>query len=189
MINNISISDCNDSNYIKLKRMSYVENGIQKQWDIVETKDSVSVLIYNKTSHTLVVVEQFRPAVFLRNDNGYIYELCAGLVDKENKTLKQIAIEEVYEECGYKVDNLYKIAEFYSSVGTAGAKQTLFFTQVNDADRISMGGGVNGEQIKVIHIPINEISNFLKKTDITPSLGYAFMWFMSNKENLCAIKD
>ena len=30
-------------------------------------------------------------------------ELCAGIVDK-TKTLIEIAAEEVFEECGYKVD-------------------------------------------------------------------------------------
>lgn len=188
MIKNIIINDCTDSNYLKLKRVSYIENGAYKQWDIVESKDSVSVLIYNKTSDSVVVVEQFRAAVFMHNNDGYMYELCAGLVDKEDKTLEQIAIEEVYEECGYRVDFVTKIAEFYSSVGTSGAKQTLFFATVSDDDKIAIGGGINGEQIKVIHIPADEMLNFLHNTNITPSLGYAFMWFMNNKENLCPIR-
>lgn len=33
---------------------------------------------------------------------GYTLELCAGIVDK-NKSLAEIAAEEVFEECGYKV--------------------------------------------------------------------------------------
>lgn len=34
---------------------------------------------------------------------GVTLELCAGIVDK-NKSLPEIAAEEVLEECGYKVD-------------------------------------------------------------------------------------
>ena len=34
---------------------------------------------------------------------GYTLELCAGIVDKA-KSLPEIAAEEVFEECGYKVD-------------------------------------------------------------------------------------
>lgn len=34
---------------------------------------------------------------------GVTYELCAGLVDKPNLTLEEIARQEVLEECGYDV--------------------------------------------------------------------------------------
>lgn len=34
---------------------------------------------------------------------GITIELCAGIVDKD-KSLAEIAAEEVFEECGYKVD-------------------------------------------------------------------------------------
>lgn len=31
---------------------------------------------------------------------GFTYELCAGLIDKEGKTLEEITSEEIHEECG-----------------------------------------------------------------------------------------
>ena len=34
---------------------------------------------------------------------GITLELCAGIVDKK-KSLAEIAVEEILEECGYKVD-------------------------------------------------------------------------------------
>lgn len=49
---------------------------------------------------------------------GYTLELCAGIVDK-NKSLAEIAAEEVFEECGYKVtpDSLEYIIQFrYNSL-------------------------------------------------------------------------
>lgn len=59
---------------------------------------------------------------------GYTFELCAGITDKAGKSLKKIAQEEILEECGYEIplENIHKITEFYSSVGFAGSKQTLF---------------------------------------------------------------
>lgn len=187
-MNNMSIRDmrienCQDSRYIQIKRMTYTENGTQKQWDIVSSHDSVSILLYNTSSQTIVIVKQFRPAVFLRNNDGYMYELCAGLVDKANKTIEQIAAEEVYEECGYKVDSarLQMIGEFYSSVGTSGSKQNVFYVEVSDIDKQSKGGGIDDEYIEVIEIPLHQIRDFLVKKNITPSLAFAFMWFVSEK--------
>ncbi|WP_146744924.1 NUDIX domain-containing protein [Helicobacter sp. 16-1353] len=177
----IRIYDCKDSKYIKIKQMSYIEDGIQKTWDIVSSHDSVSILLYNKDNRSIIIVKQFRPAVFLRNNNGYMYELCSGLVDKANKTIEEIAIEEVYEECGYKVDSVTKIAEFYSSVGTSASRQSIFYAEITNNDKVACGGGVDNECIEIIEIPLNQIKDILNKPNITPSIGFAFMWFIFNK--------
>jgi len=44
---------------------------------------------------------------------GFTLELCAGVVDK-NKTLEEIACDEVLEECGYSVtpSDLHKIITY-----------------------------------------------------------------------------
>lgn len=45
---------------------------------------------------------------------GITLELCAGIVDKADKSLADTAVEEVLEECGYKItaDQLIKIGTF-----------------------------------------------------------------------------
>lgn len=178
----IKLYDCKDSKYICIKQMSYIENGIHKTWDIADSHDSVSILIYNKDNDSVVIVKQFRPAVFLKNNDGYMYELCAGLVDKKNKTIEEIAKEEVLEECGYKIDNITKIAQFYSSVGTSGSKQSVFYTEVCNSQKITNGGGIDDECIEVIEIKVNKMKDLLKLDNITPSLGFSFMWFLSNNK-------
>lgn len=182
-ISNISIGECAESKYIKLRRMSYTENGVQKQWDIVSSHDSVSILIHNRDNDSIIIVKQFRPAVFLRNNDGYMYELCAGLMDKEGKSPREIAKEEVFEECGYEVsaESLRKIGEFYSSVGTSGARQVVFYAQVRDSDKRGGGGGVDDEQIEIVEIPTAQMRDFLKNPNITPALGFAFLWFLAEK--------
>ena len=178
----IKLYDCKDSKYIQIKQMSYIEDGIRKTWDVVNSYDSASILIHNIDNDSVIIVKQFRPAVFLRNNNGYMYELCAGLIDKENKTIDEIIKEEALEECGYQVESVTKIAEFYSSVGTSGSKQSVFYTEVNNNQKIANGGGIDNECIEVVEIKVNEIQDFLKLNNITPSLGFSFMWFLSNKK-------
>ena len=178
----IKLYDCKDSKYIQVKQMSYIENGIHKTWDIASSHDSVSILIYNKDNDSIIIVKHFRPAVFLKNNDGYMYELCAGLVDKTNKSIEQIAKEEVLEECGYKVESITKIAQFYSSVGTSGSKQNVFYTEVDNNQKITNGGGIDDEYIEVIEVKVNQMQDFLKLDNITPALGFSFMWFLSNKQ-------
>lgn len=176
----ITLQKCQNAHYIKVYEMGYVENGVKKRWEVAKSNDSVSILLYNSDDKTLIIVRQFRPAVFLRNDDGYMFELCAGLVDKAGKSVEDIAREEVFEECGYEVQNLQKIAEFYSSVGTSGSKQTVFYATVKNSDKKSQGGGIDDEFIEIIEIPQNDALNFLKNPNITPSLAFSFMWFAQN---------
>lgn len=178
----IKLYDCEYSKYIQIKQMGYIENGISKTWDIVSSHDSASILIYNIDNDSIIIVKQFRPAVFLRNNDGYMYELCAGLIDKENKTIEEIIKEEVLEECGYCVESVEKIAEFYSSVGTSGSKQSVFYTEVRNNQKIANGGGIDNEIIEIIEIKVDEMKDFLTRNNITPSLGFSFMWFLSNKK-------
>lgn len=182
--NSIELRKCEDSKYIQVCEMSYIENGIKKRWEIVKSADSVSILLNNIESKNLIIVRQFRPAVFLRNNDGYMFELCAGLVDKEGKSLEQIAREEVMEECGYEAKSLKKIGEFYSSVGTSGSKQSIFYAEVLDNNKKTSGGGIDDEFIEIIEVPQKDALKFLQTPNITPSLGFAFLWFINNFKDL-----
>ena len=59
---------------------------------------------------------------------GITLELCAGIVDKD-KSIAEIAREEVEEECGYKVkiDEMKFVQNFRASIGTGGAKMAMFY--------------------------------------------------------------
>ncbi|KAG5857704.1 hypothetical protein ANANG_G00022210 [Anguilla anguilla] len=64
-INNIEVVPCTSSNYMKPFRVHYSQNGTRKSWDFMRTHDSVSILIFNTSSHCFILVKQFRPAVYM----------------------------------------------------------------------------------------------------------------------------
>jgi hypothetical protein len=95
--------------------------------DVVSSHDSICVVLYHRDLDSLLVVRQFRPALYatlLRAaaepaaPNGgrgedekvasvplhraFTCELCAGLIDK-SKAVEEIVREEVLEECGFDV--------------------------------------------------------------------------------------
>jgi len=169
-----------DPKFISTALATYEQNGIAKDWEIVQAHDSVAILIYHTEKKCFILVKQFRPAVYVNNNDGLSVELCAGIVDK-NISLQQIAQEEIEEECGYAValEKVEKITSFYTSVGFAGSKQTLYYAEVNDSMKISEGGGIDGELIEVIMLPIEEAKAFIYEEKIvkTPGLMFAFMWW------------
>ena len=181
MIKIEKITPCDNPQFIKPQRVFFTQDGIQKSWEVIETHDSVAILLYHEEEDAFVLVKQFRPAVYLKNHEGYTYELCAGLVDKEKKSLPRIAQEEILEECGYAVDveDLVRITSFFTAVGFAGGEQTLFFATVDESMRKNSGGGIDDEMIEVVNLPLHEAREFMfdETKAKTPGLMFAFMWF------------
>lgn len=184
MIKNVYLEELTNPLFIKPARVCYEEAGVAKSWEVVRAHDSVAVLILNKDTDSFVLVKQFRPAVFLSNNDGYSYELCAGIIDK-NKSNEQITVEEIYEETGYtvKASDLTKITSFYTSVGFAGSRQTLYFTEVTNSDKHAHGGGIDTERIEVVNLPISEARAFMNDESIvkTPGLLFAFLWYFESR--------
>ncbi len=179
-IENFKLNPLKDPKFISTAFATYAQNGIPKSWEIVQAHDSVAILIYHKEKKSFVLVKQFRPAVYLNNHDGMTVELCAGIVDKK-LSLAEIAKEEIEEECGYAVplEQIEKITSFYTSVGFAGSRQTLYYAEVDESLKTSEGGGVDGELIEVIELPVSELESFVLDESVakTPGLMFAFMWW------------
>ncbi|XP_078089352.1 uridine diphosphate glucose pyrophosphatase NUDT14 [Mustelus asterias] len=214
-LSEVTLGPCRDSRFLRPLRVHYTQNGTRKSWDFMKTHDSVSVLIYNSTRESFILVKQFRPAVYmcecarqgilpapvttgddtpearvptelLPASAGVTYELCAGIVDKPELSLQEIAKEEVLEECGYNVpvENLRKITSYRSGVGVTGSKHTMFYAEVSDDLCVGSGGGQaeEGEMIEVVQVPLKDWQTFLFDECIpkTAGLNFAFIWFHSN---------
>ncbi|XP_074182875.1 uridine diphosphate glucose pyrophosphatase NUDT14 isoform X2 [Rhinolophus sinicus] len=143
-------------------------NGTQKSWDFMKTHDSVTILLFNSSQRSLVLVKQFRPAVYaseverhfpgslaamdqdrpqvlpgaLPGSVGVTYELCAGLVDQPGLSLEEVACREAWEECGYRLapSDLRRVAT-YKSLRKLGLEtpQTAFPSKVQAWPPAEMG--------------------------------------------------
>ncbi|XP_039217420.1 uridine diphosphate glucose pyrophosphatase NUDT14 isoform X1 [Crotalus tigris] len=208
----LALGPCVASQYLRPFRLRYRQNGISKLWDFMRTHDSVSILIFNISRQCFVLVKQFRPAVymcemeqqcpqyfgnkteeswcplsdFLPASKGITYELCAGIVDKPELSLEEIACKEILEECGYEVPvtSLKRITSYRSGVGVTGSKHTLFYAQITDDMKSSEGGGQadEGELIEVVEIPLQDSMKFAFDETFPKTMAviFSFMWFQSN---------
>ncbi len=185
MIKDFKLNTLEHPQYIKTYLATYRQDGVAKDWEVLDANDSVAILIYHTEHDSFILVRQFRPAVYLKNRDGTTVELCAGLVDKD-KPLVQIAKEEIFEECGYDVpvSSIEKITSFYTSVGFAGSRQTLYYAEVDESMHINDGGGIDDEQIEVIEMPVSDAGKFVFDESVakTPGLMFAFYWWMDRQE-------
>ena len=174
------------ASFVKTALATYRQNGIEKSWEIVESHDSVAILIYHKVRNSFVLVKQFRPPVYHRNGDGMTIEMCAGLIDKE-KSLVQIAKEEIEEECGFDVplDSIERITKVLSAVGTSGSSQVIYYAEVDESMRVSQGGGIEDEQIEAVEIPVTEARAFMYDESIGKTVGlmFAFMWWFDRNKS------
>lgn len=136
------VRNLESSPYIKPYQILFKQNSIQRSWHCMQSHESVSVLLHDTERDLVVLVKQFRPAVFMSNclevqrakdpykvdfahanpEAGITYELCSGIVDKEDKNLLEITREEILEECGYDVPlkNIYEVNTFRAGIGITG---------------------------------------------------------------------
>lgn len=185
IIEDFKTSELSDTKFVHPVKINYKQNGIDKAWEAVKSFDSVAILLYHEEKNAFLLVKQFRPPVYLNNESHLnTYELCAGIVDK-NKTLEQIAKEEIDEECGFDVplQNIERMTSFYTNVGVSGGCQSLFYATINDSMKIHEGGGINDEQIELMYLPVEEYEEFIfdETKAKTPGLMFSFMWFMDKK--------
>jgi len=183
-ISNIETTHLDQPKFVQPLRINYTQNNINKTWEAVKSHDSVSVLLYHTTKNAFLLVKQFRPPVYLNhNEHTFTYELCAGIIDKDI-SLSQIVQEEIDEECGYevKLDNISKITSFFTNVGVSGAKQHLYFANVDEDIKIHEGGGIHSEQIELEFISLEKAKEFIfdESKAKTPGLMFAFYWFFEN---------
>lgn len=194
------------SKWLQQFQMHYIENGQQKQQDIMQIQfDAVLIILYNVSRHRLIYVRQFRPAVLQSEISqnrrnipegcvdlqkyppslGITLELCAGMVDKD-KSLAEIAREEVLEECGYDVpvERLERIYTYRSGVGSYCSTHTMFYCEVCDEAKATPGGGIDNEVIQVVELTIADARQVVSQgrtLNTGPGTLLGTQWFLSNK--------
>ncbi|KAE9555603.1 hypothetical protein FO519_001181 [Halicephalobus sp. NKZ332] len=205
-IGNVKFEDISSSPYLKPIRMHFDRQSRKLFWDLAIEKDSVTCIIFHKAKDSLLFVKQFRPPVFIRKVRGLpenegkkvedikfenyplnigeTIELCAGLMDKPNLGPLETVQEEILEECGYKVEKekIKFIRKNISNVSISGSFSHLFYTAVDESEKVSEGGGnaFEGEFIQKVFLTIEETREYVKKEETfsPPGFLYAVNWFL-----------
>ena len=92
---------------------------------------------------------------------GFSLELPAGLVGDENagEQIETAAARELEEETGYRPEQIEIIGRFPSSPGMVS--ETFTLVRARGLQKVSDGGGVEGENIRVHRVPMSELAGFV----------------------------
>jgi nudix-type nucleoside diphosphatase (YffH/AdpP family) len=125
-----------------------------------------AVLPFDRTRGTVLLVRQFRLPPHLTGGNGMMIEACAGLLDGDAPEV--CAAREAEEELGYRVHKLQSAGRMWGSPGAITESIWLFLADYAAGDRISKGGGKEGEDedIEILEMPLAEAMGLVAKNEI-----------------------
>lgn len=188
-----------NSDWVKPIRLKYTQDGREKIWDTLSAENSVNVIIFNVSRKKLVLVKQFRPPIYCSHvpnggkidvakypaSLGVTLELCGGLVDKQ-KSIVEIAKDEVQEECGYEAPvSAFVHVVTLSNISVHCAKQSVFYVEVTDDMLVHQGGGLEceGELIEIVEMSAQEVKDYVNSKEVSSPASFLFgvMWFLMNK--------
>ena len=159
-------------NYYILNRVTFdylMKSGewVNQMREVYDRGDGAGILLYNKDKQTVILTKQFRMPTYLNdNKDGFLVEVCAGLLDKDNP--EACVIRETEEEVGYRLKEVKKIYEAYSSPGVMTEKMHFFVGEYTNDMKVNEGGGLDSEHedIEVLEIPFENAVTMLNNGEI-----------------------
>ncbi|MFD0988779.1 NUDIX domain-containing protein [Mariniflexile jejuense] len=160
------------NHYYTLNKLTFdyqLRNGnwVTQVRECYDRGDGAGILLYSKEKGTVILTKQFRMPTFLNdNKDGLLIEVCAGMLDKDNP--EACIIRETEEEVGYRLKEVKKVFEAYSSPGVMTEKMHFFIGEYTDAMKVNEGGGLESEHedIEVLELPFTEAIKMLNNGKI-----------------------
>lgn len=159
-------------NYYILNRVTFDYLMSSGEWvtqmrEVYDRGDGAGILLYNKEKRTVILTKQFRMPTYLNdNKDGFLVEIAAGMLDKDNP--EACVIRETEEEVGYRLKSVKKVYEAYSSPGVMTEKMHFFIGEYTDDMKVNEGGGLDSEHedIEVLEMPFQNAVNMLNNGEI-----------------------
>ncbi|TWR25416.1 GDP-mannose pyrophosphatase NudK [Mucilaginibacter achroorhodeus] len=159
-------------NWYTLRKATYELLGRDGEWQAQQREaydrgNGAVILLYNRAEGTVILTKQFRLPTYLNgNEDGYLIEACAGLLDEHNP--KDCIRKETEEETGYKITQLQKVFEAYMSPGSVTEILYFFVAEYSKDMKISDGGGLadETESIEVLELEFSKALEMVKTGEI-----------------------
>lgn len=152
------------------------------------TGDAATVLPYDPRTDRVLLIEQFRPAMFVRGDpNPWGIEAVAGRLDQETDP-EDCARREAREEAGLVLGRMEMIADYYTSPGFAAERVVSFIAEAD----LGAEGGLHGnpgehEDIRAFTLGLDDALAGIASAEIddAPAILSLF-WLQQNRARLRA---
>lgn len=148
-----------EGKYLQVVRKEFdTDMGEGGTWETVERKN-----IYGRGAVVIVALTKDRKVVLERNWRvpleSFVIQFPAGLTDREGESEEETAKRELLEETGYRAKRLIPIISVPVSPVLTATRAMHFLAP--EVEFVGRQGREIGEQIGVLKIPVDKISDFL----------------------------
>ncbi len=154
--------------------------------EVYNRGDGAAILLYNLQRRTVVLIKQFRMPAYLNDNDGFMIEVPAGVLEQSNPEMT--VQSEAEQETGYRVTDLRKLFSAYVSPGSITEQIHYFCATYTDKDKVSEGGGLDGEgeDIEVMEVAFDDALQWIQTGQIEDSktivlLQHAALHLFKNK--------
>ena len=127
--------------------------------------NAVCVLPYDPGRRMAILVQQLRAPALYAAQRPHFLEAVAGRID-EGEDAENSARREAVEEAGLQLRALERVARAWAMPGVSTEQMDLFLGEYGVADRVAAGGGIEGENIEVLEIPLSKLATMVDSGDL-----------------------
>jgi len=153
--------------------------------EVFERGHAAAVLLYDPEREEIVFLEQVRYPAIETNDQPWLIEVVAGIIE-DGENIEDVCHREAAEEAGLELRNLTPIDSYLSSPGASTERIYLYIAQV-DATRAE---GIHGleyeaEDIRVFSVSLATAREWLDSGKIDNSTAIiAVQWLFLNHHKI-----
>jgi len=169
--------------YFRLDRFKIKHERFEGGWSAPYTREVldrgarvVGVLLFDPHQDKVIMVEQFRAAVMAKDDDPWMLELVAGVVDA-GETPEAAARREAKEEAGCDVSEMQKLFSYYTTPGCMSEHLTLFIARAKAPE----DGGVFGVREENENIRVHVM-------DAAKAIGHLYMGKLRDASSIIAMQ-
>jgi len=148
---------------------------------VYDRGNGAAILPLDRARGTVLLVRQFRLPIYLEDGVGFIIEACAGLND--DLAPESAIRKEAEEELGYRVHDVRRVLNVHMSPGSVSERLSLFLATYTPSDRMSAGGGAEGEgeDIEVLEMPLDDALAMIADGRITDAKTIILLQYADNE--------
>ncbi|MGX5202741.1 NUDIX domain-containing protein [Aliikangiella sp. IMCC44632] len=173
--------------YFQLNRYSYQIELYQGGWspvfqrEVFERGHAAAALLIDQANEKVVLVEQFRPGAVGFNQNPWLIELVAGIIETD-ETPEEVIRRESVEEAGCEVKRLKPLYQYLVTPGGSTESVCLFLAEVDATNLVEVAGlEFENENIRVLSYSIAEALALLESGQVNNGMTLiALQWLQFN---------
>ncbi|WP_216838935.1 NUDIX domain-containing protein [Caulobacter sp. S45] len=147
-----------------LKADVRLDDGVEVSRQIVSHGHAAVVLPYDPIARRVLMVRLLRAPALYAEGLQAVTEAVAGMIDP-GETAEDAARREAMEEVGVRLKALEPVGTYWATPGISTERMTLFLAPYTQADRLTGGGGVEGEHegIEVLELSLDDMKRMLEQ--------------------------